>query len=547
MLINLSINNVAVIEKADVEFNRGFNVLTGETGAGKSILIDALSMVLGMRTSRDLIRAGASASSVSAVFSNPPDLSDLDISPEEDDCIYLSRKLSADGKNICKINAQTVPLSLLKQVGERLVSIHGQHDNIALLKPSFHISLLDEYAGLSNLIDQYQSAYKDYFASREKLESMKISESEREQQKDILNFRITEIKNVNPQPGEDDTLSEKRDALRNYSSIMAFLESASDALSSQGGAKDALYSAMRNMQSASGMDKTLSSFEQSLTDLYYTAEDIASEINSYVSKMSFSPGELDEIEERLDLITRLKKKYGPEIENCLSNLEIWEQELESLTFYDDTILKIEKEVLEKEKAMLSLGDLLHEERVKSAKILCQAVEEELSFLDMPRVRFSVSFTEHEPSLTGLFSAEFMISTNPSEDLKPLSKIASGGEMSRIMLALKTALSNCDDVGTLLFDEIDSGVSGKAALKIAEKLKNLARNRQIICITHLPQMASKAHSHLLVSKDTSLDFFTTKVIELDYAGRVKELSRLINGDENSSASLLAAEEMLKNNS
>ncbi len=545
MLINLSVNNVAVIEKADVEFDLGFNILTGETGAGKSILLDALSMVLGMRTSRDLVRSDAPFAYVSAIFSPCPDFSDLDIFPEEDGSICLSRKLSADGKNICKINSQTVPLSILKEVGSRLVSIHGQHDNIALLKPAFHLSLLDEYGKTAPLLEKYRTAFKAASEAREKLESMKISESEREQKKDMLNFRIEEVKNVSPAIGEDETLIQRRDALRSFSSIFAFLEETRSSLSSQGGAKDALYSAMQNSQSAAALDPSLTPFSQTLTDLYYSVEDMASTISSYVSRMTFSPAELDEVEERLDLITRLKKKYGGGIEDILQSLSAWEEELGDLMFYEDNIAKYEKEALEKEEIMLSLGKELHALRLHSAEALSASVTEELTFLDMPKVKFSVEFSPHEPNLSGLYSAEFLISTSPSEGLKPLSKIASGGEMSRIMLALKSSLSECDDVPVLLFDEIDSGVSGKAALKIAQKLKNLSLNRQIICISHLPQMASKASSHLLVKKDTSTDSFTTKVSILDKEGRIKELARLINGDENSPAALLAAEELLNN--
>lgn len=543
MLINLSIENVAVIEKADVEFSEGFNILTGETGAGKSILMDALGMVLGMRTSRDLIRAGARSAYVSALFSSAPYLGDLDIEPEEDGSLILTRKLTSDGKNICKINSRTVPLSTLKAVGERLVTIHGQNDNILLLKPSYHLSLLDEYAKDASLLTFYRESYKKAKEAKEKLEAVQISESEREQKKDILSFRINEIRAVDPHIGEDEALVGKRDALRNFSSVMQALNIASEALGGTGG-KDAIYSAMHSLSIASGMDKSLSGISEKLTDLYYNAEDIASEINSHMSRMSFSPEELDEIEDRLDRITRLKKKYGGSIEECLKNLEEWEAELNNLTFYEENIALLEKEVEEKFQNMIKSGGKLHRAREKAAQDLAKAIEDELNYLDMPRVRFEVKFTEQEPNLNGLYYAEFMIATNPSEPVKPLSRIASGGEMSRIMLALKSALSGCDDVGVLLFDEIDAGVSGKAAAKIAHKLKSLARGKQVICITHLPQMASKADYHLLIKKDTSTDSFKTTVSALDYSGRINELSRLISGDEITPAAKSAAEEMLR---
>lgn len=546
MLVNLSINNIAVIEKANAEFSEGFNILTGETGAGKSLLIDSLSMVLGMRTSRDLIRQGADSASVTALFSPCPSLDEFDIEPEDDGSIILSRKIYSDGRNICKINSSTVPLSTLRQLGERLVTIHGQHENISLLKPSYHLNLLDEYAKNEELLSQYKDAYKNAIALKEKLEAMKCSESEREMKKDTLNFRIEEIKAVEPTDGEDDMLIEKRDALRNYSAIMANLESAAAALSGQNGAKDALYSAMRNFESAARMDKGLEKTSEQVTDLYYAAEDIASEINSYISRMSYSPTDLDEIEDRLDKITRLKKKYGPELCNVLENLKVWEEEYGELLFYDDNMAEAEKAAEEAWNKMLSCGKNLSLSRAAAAESLAKIVEDELTFLDMPKVKFAIEFTEHEPNMNGLSDAEFMIATNPTENVKPLSKIASGGEMSRIMLALKSALADCDDVGVLLFDEIDSGVSGRAAIKIAEKLKALSKNRQIICITHLPQMASKAHSHLLISKDTATDTFRTDVTALDYEGRINELTRLIAGTSETNAARLAAIEMLENN-
>lgn len=545
MLINLSIENVAVIEKADIDFSEGYNILTGETGAGKSILIDSLSMVLGMRTSRDLIRKDAPFAAVSALFDAPCDLSEFDITPEEDGTLLLYRKLSPDGKNICKINSRTVPLSVLRAVGELLVTIHGQNENISLLKPSYQLSLLDEYAKNEELLSSYKDAYKALNEATERLNSMKTSESEREMQKDTLSFRIAEIEKVMPRAGEDDELIEKRDALRNYSSIMEALESVHQSLSASGSAKDSLYIAMRECQSAADMDKNLTPFSEKLTDLYYTAEDLASEISSYISRMSFSPHELDEIEERLDSITRIKKKYGPSIEACLKNYESWSEELNSLTNYEDNLAALEKEVSLLEEKMLSAGQKLHESRMCAGEKLSSTVEEELSFLNMPRVRFGVSFTEHAPSASGLSGVEFLISTNPSEDLKPLTRIASGGEMSRIMLALKSALADCDKIGTLLFDEIDSGVSGKAAAAIARKLKLLAVSRQIICVTHLPQMAAPAHNHLVVSKDTSAESFITNVTTLDTQGRIEELARLISGDEITPAARLAAEEMLNN--
>ncbi len=544
MLINLSIQNVAVIEQAEVEFDKGFNILTGETGAGKSILIDALSMVLGMRTSRELIRNASQSATVSATFSDCPNFEEFDITPEDDGSLFLYRKLSHDGKNICKINSQTVPLSVLKAVGERLVNIHGQNDNISLLKPAYHLSVLDAFAKNQSLSEEYKSAYDNYVCALEKLNHMKTSESEREMQKDMLQFRINEIRAVEPVIGEDDTLSNRRDTLKNFSLIASALDSAANALSSQGGGKDLLYSAMHNLETASNMDKSLQAISERMTDLYYNAEDIASEISSISSKMIFSPMELDEIEDRLDKITRLKKKYGPEISDCLEKLALWEKELEEIVFYDDNLLKLEKDVQVFEEKMYEAGKKLHASREKAGNELKTAIENELAFLDMPKVHFDILYKEHEPTPSGLYSVEFLISTNPSEALKPLARIASGGEMSRIMLALKSALSDCEDIGVLLFDEIDTGVSGRAASRIAEKLKSLAENKQVICVSHLPQMAAKAHNHITVTKDTTSDAFRAVVTTLDFDGRVEELSRLISGDLITATAREAAKEMLE---
>lgn len=544
MLINLSIQNIAVIEKANADFSDGFNILTGETGAGKSLLIDSLSMVLGMRTSRDLVRQGADSASVTALFSSDIDLGEFDIEPEEDKSILLSRKLSQDGKNICKINSQTVPLSTLRAVGERLVAIHGQHDNISLLKPSYHLTLLDRFAKNEEILSLYKAAYKKAKDAKEKLESMRKSESEREMQKDTLSFRIEEIKSISPEKGEDESLILRRDALRNYSAIMASLESAHSALSMPGNAKDSLYLSMQSIDRANEMDSSLSSIKEQITDLYYNCEDAASHLASLISRMSYSPDELDAVEERLDMISRLKKKYGPTLDDVLNNLSIWEEEYGALLFYDDNLSLLEKELEQAEKEMLTSGEKLSLSRRSAAQNLENVVTEELSFLDMPKSVFRVEFTITDPTAKGVEEVEFLLSTNPSDTPKALTRIASGGEMSRIMLALKSALSDCEDVNVLLFDEIDSGVSGRAATRIAEKLKALSQKFQIICITHLPQMAAKAHNHLLIEKDTSTDSFKTNVKTLDYEGRIDELTRLISGGGNTLAAKEAAKEMLE---
>lgn len=543
MLVSLSIDNVAIIEKAEVEFEKGFNVLTGETGAGKSLLIDSLSMVLGMRTSREIVRTGAPSASVSALFAPAPDLSDLGIEPEEDSSLLLSRKLTADGRNICRINSAPVPLSLLRAVGERLVTIHGQNDSTSLLKPSFHLTLLDSFSNSEKLISEYRALYDEYISAKSEYEKSFTSESEREQKKDMLKFRIDEINSVSPKIGEDEELLSRREMLRNFSSLTLNLSSASGALSDSGGARDALYGAMKNLEAAVKFDSSLSPLAESVTDIYYSVEDIASELSSRLSSMTYSPEELEEIESRLDSLSRLKKKYGPGIDDCLKNLADWENEYGLLSSYEENISRLEEKMKLTEEKMLDAGRLLEENRSRGAKLLSEKISSELAFLDMPKVKFGVRFSERAPNERGLRSAEFLISTNPSEPLKPLSKIASGGEMSRIMLAIRSVLADCDSVGLLLFDEIDTGVSGRAASKIAKKLRSLASGRQVISVTHLPQMAAEADYHFLISKDTSSDSFRANVSELDYDGRVKELSRLISGEVITDSAIAAAKEML----
>ncbi len=543
MLVSLSIENIAVIEKAEIEFENGFNALTGETGAGKALLIDSLSMGRGMRTARELIRGGAAFALVTALFMPSPDLSDLGIEPEEDGGLLLQRRISADGRSVCKINGVPTPLSTLRAVGERLVSIYGQHDGTALLKSASHLPLLDEFAKSGALLDEYRAKFAAYKKAKKELDELSMSESERAQRKDALSFRIEEVSGAALVSGEGEALAEKRDTLRNFAAVSAALDTAHEALSATGGAKDALYCAMKAIDGAAAHDKSLASISEALNDLYYNAEDVAMQLSSIISETVFSPAELDEIEERLDVIARLKKKYNADIDTLLAQLEEWQNEFDTLDQYEENAAKIEKHVEELRAEMIEAGEKLEQCREEGAKKLSDAVCAELSFLDMPKAKFAVSFEEHEPSASGLRGAEFMLATNPAEGLKPLSKIASGGELSRIMLALRSALAVDDGVGTLIFDEIDAGVSGHAAVKIAEKLSNLAEARQIICITHLPQIAAVAGAQFLVSKDTSSDVFRAKVSRLDRDGRIDELSRLISGDAQSGASRAAAEELL----
>lgn len=544
MLVSLTIENIAVIEKAFVKFEDGFNVLTGETGAGKSLLIDSLSMVLGMRTSKDIVRSGAKYASVVALFSPAPDLEELGIEPEEDGSVLLYRKLSADGKNICRINSVPVTLSLLRTAGEKLLSIHGQHDGISLLKPPFHLSLLDDFAGDKALLDSYRTAYNAAGAAAKALSDSVMSESLREQQKDILSFRISELEKAALEQGEDERLSERRNVLKNFSVIFGSLQGARSMLSSPDRACDSLYSAMKELETASKKDSSLLSLCEKVTDLYYELEEASSEINSRMADMVFSPEELDDTESRLDIIARLKKKYNAlNTAELLDMLDSWRSEYDALLSYEENAELLRRKAEDAQRFMLQEGRRLEAAREEAAHRLSMLVMNELAFLDMPKVRFEVAFTDREPDSSGLRSAEFMLSTSPSEPLRPLSKIASGGELSRIMLSLRTVLTGGDEVSTLLFDEIDSGVSGRAAVKIASRLEALSHERQVICITHLPQMASRASNHLLVVKNTDTDSFRTDVFCLDENGRIGELARLISGDSSNPSAREAARDML----
>ncbi|MBE7032283.1 MAG: DNA repair protein RecN [Ruminococcaceae bacterium] len=553
MLKELHIKNVAVIDEVHIEFAEGFNALTGETGAGKSILIDSINMALGNRTSRDIIRHGCDFASVDMCFEieNPAvftALSGLGIDAE-DGIVTVSRKLTADGKSTCRINGMLSPANMVREAASLLIDIHGQNDNQSLLNAKNHLALLDEYANLSCDLNEYRTVYHEYRSIEKEIEALSADEDERVRRLELLRFQADEITAAALKIGEDDELEQSRNRLYNMESIISGAGSAYAVLygGDEGTACDLLRQAVRAISSVAQFDPTLSESLDRLSGVVAETEDIASDIGDLLSKSDFSVAELDRIEERLDLISSLKRKYGNTIEEIntfaanaaeqADKIEKSDERLEELEDLKNTVLSKVKD----------LAARLSEKRHTAAKVLETKIAEELSALDMPKVKFSINLTgladEHFTD-TGADSAEFLISTNPGEDLKPMVKIASGGELSRIMLAIKSVLSVSDMVDSMIFDEIDTGVSGRAAQKIAEKICALSRGKQVFAITHLAQIASMADNHFLIEKDQSGDKASTSVRLLDEAARIHELARIIGGVTVTDLTLENAREMLR---
>lgn len=556
MLCELHIKNVAVIDEITVAFHTGFNVLTGETGAGKSILIDALNMAAGGRTSKDLIRSGAEYALVDAVFSVEnnikPLISELGID-DEDDALILSRRIGTDGKSRCRINGSPVPLSTLREIGEALLTIHGQHDNQDLLTAGTQMSFVDELGGLGGILNEYQNAYRDYKEAEEYLASLSIDESDKARKIDLLTFQIDEISKVQLRAGEEEELNERKTFLNNAEAIAENVNAAYDGLYAGGGrdsAYDILQSAVINLQKAAGYDEKLSECCDRLSSVLADMEDVTYDLKNYIEKTDFEPGETDRVEERLHTIYGLKRKYGNSAEKIIKYLENAKEELQMIEQNDELLAAAAREAEKKKERLTEMADILSERRNETAKKLENAARTELSDLDMQKMRFSVHLEEKTDddgncvyTADGKDNIEFLISGNPGEALKPLQKIASGGEMSRIMLAMKSVLSDINSPDTLIFDEIDTGVSGRAAQKIAEKICLLAREKQILCITHLAQIAGMADHHYCIEKHMYEDTTKTSVAELSEEERKTELARIIGGVKVTELTLSAAQEML----
>lgn len=543
MLSQLIISNIAVIEHCEVNMSRDFNVLTGETGAGKSLIIDSLNMVLGERGNRELIRHGAKSAKVEALFYLEGDalkaVSEL-VDGIEGGELILCRELFEDGRNVCKINGSLATVASLREVGKLIVNIHGQHDGQKLLSQANHIEYLDNFAKNNNISDKYKKIYDEKRSLEKQLSEITTGELERQQRLDILKHWSNEIENAALREGEDEELTDKRDKMRNSEKLRSAVSAAYQMLyASDGAAFERLSEASVNLENASGYDKDLEPLSEEIKDALYKIEDASRELSSYCDSLEYDPSELENITDRLDLIFRLKSKYGQSIGEILEYQKKCEEEIAFLENAEQNASDIQKRLSEIEKEIKTAADNLTKTRKSAAKNIRDAVQNELSDLDMQKVKFDIDIEEIPYSQNGCDRVEFMVSTNPTEPLKPLQKIASGGEMSRICLALKTVLSDEDTVPTLVFDEIDTGVSGRAAQKIGEKMKKLGAKKQVIAITHLPQIASLAGSHYLIRKDD----FLTSVTLLERKSRIDEIARIISGNDITETAKSAAEEML----
>ena len=553
MLSLLHIENIAVIESADIQFDQGFNTLTGETGAGKSIVVDAIGAVIGGRTSRELIRTGAKSALVNALFTALPELpwfTENGLTPDEDGNLMIQREIQPDGRNVCRLNGRPITVAQLRTLGRQLLNIHGQHDGQQLLDESCHLDYLDSFGGTAPQLEEYRNAFHAFNAIRREMSALEMDEAEKARRIDSLTFQIGELERAELRPGEDEELTQRRELLRNAGKLIDAVERAHFALSgdeSQEGAASLIEEAEDAMVTAGDMSPQAAALAAQLSELRANADDLAEQVRDLRGEFDFEPGELDEIESRLDVIYRLKKKYGSTVEEMLDYLERSRRELDDIQYSTDTLARLEKRRDKALKEAQKKAQLLSQARVQAGEALQNRIQTELAQLDMPKVRFQAEFQpkggEFGLDETGMDEVQFLMSANVGEDLKPIQKIASGGELARIMLALKNVLAENDQVGTLVFDEVDTGVSGRAAQKVAEKLADVARSKQVLCVTHLPQLAAMADTHFSVEKGECKGRTFTQVETLDRQRRKEELARLTSGEHVTGASLESAGELL----
>ena len=548
MLRLLHIENIAVIEQADILFEDGFNVMTGETGAGKSIVIDAISAILGERAYRDMIRTGMNKASVRAVFDRVPRLewfSENDV-PYEDE-ITIQREIYLDGKNLCKVNGLPISVSVLKKLGLQMINIHGQHDSAALFDENYHLSFLDGYACNEQLLAQYSEKYHAMQQLKQEIAHLSMDEGEKLRKMETLKYQIDEITRAELTVGEDEVLESKRKLVQNSEKLADGLQDAAFGLDGDDdteGAAAMLAQAERALSKISRFDDSLQQLHDVVADLMYQAQDVAEQIKDKIYDLSYSADELERIEERLDTIHRLRRKYGATCKDILAYLENAKQELDKIEFADERMEQLQVKLQKAEKEAKNAALKLREARKLAAIGLTERVLSELSDLDMKKVQFACSFTETEMGPFGMDAVAFYMSANLGEAMKPLNKVASGGELARIMLALKNVLAERDNVPTLIFDEVDTGVSGRAAQHVAEKLRSVSKNKQVLCVTHLPQLAALADTHFLIAKEEHDGRTYTSVTPLDYEGRKHELARIIGGATITETTLQSAAEMLK---
>ena len=548
MLNLLHIENIAVIEQADIHFGTGFNVLTGETGAGKSIVIDAISAILGERTYRDVIRTGTDKACVSAVFSQVPELdwfaeNRVEYDPEE---LLVQREVYADGKNVCRVNGRPVTVAILKKLGGQLVNIHGQHDSQQLFDEEYHLTYLDLFAKNQDLMQVYTDKYHAVTDVRHEIQRLSMDEGEKLRRVEALQYQIEEIRRAELTSGEDEALEARRKVLQNSEKLVDGLVKAVSALygdDDRDGAAGLVSEAAHALSRIKRYDDRLEELHGRVSDLMYAVQDAAEELHSKMDELAYSGDELEQIEARLDVIHRLRRKYGNTVDDILAYLSKAEAELNEIEFANDRIERLSRQLVKLEEEAFRAGQVLRDSRLKAAAELQMRLQEELSALDMPRAQFVCQFEEQPMAANGLDQMRFLMTANIGEALKPMSKVASGGELARIMLAIKNVMAEQDLVSTLIFDEVDAGVSGRAAQKVAEKLRAVSGSKQVLCVTHLPQIAAAANVHLLIQKSEIDGRTFTRVTPLDREGRKREIARIIGGAEITETTLKSAEEML----
>ena len=550
MLSSLQIENVAVIQKAEVHFEPGLNVLTGETGAGKSILIDSINAILGNRTSKDLVRTGAAKAVIRAAFEQVPPavLDKLEQSGyERSEALLLSREITAEGKSSCRINGMPATAAVLRELCGGLININGQHDSVGLLNPAHHLDILDDYAQNRTVFQEYYTLYRELLRVKRELDALITDEAEKQRKIDLLQYQVQEIEDAGLTSGEEQTLENRRKVLSNASAIRdrlaqsyALLSGSDDAA----GAVDLLGEASNAVDAAAQLDPALTAAAGQLLDLYYNAKDVAADLIGRLDAYDTNDAELDEVEQRLDLLYRLKRKYGSTVEDVIAFGQKAREELDNIQHSQQRHDALQAEKLRLYAKAREKAEMLTQTRLKAFEELNTRISGTLDFLNMPGVRMTLRHTRGPLASHGQDSIEFYISTNPGEAPKPLAKIASGGELSRITLAIKNAMADKDAVPTVIYDEIDSGVSGKAAGRIGEVLRQSAQGHQILCITHTAQIAALADCHLLIQKNVSNERTYTEIHPLDENGRVEALARLISGDHVTELSRANAREMLQ---
>lgn len=550
MLSSLQIENVAVIQKAEVHFEPGLNVLTGETGAGKSILIDSINAILGNRTSKDLVRTGAAKAVIRAAFEQVPPavLDKLEQSGyERSEALLLSREITAEGKSSCRINGMPATAAVLRELCGGLININGQHDSVGLLNPAHHLGILDDYAQNRTVFQEYYTLYRELVRVKRELDALITDEAEKQRKIDLLQYQVQEIEDAGLTAGEEQTLENRRKVLSNASAIRdrlaqsyALLSGSDDAA----GAVDLLGEASNAVDAAAQLDPALTAAAGQLLDLYYNAKDVAADLIGRLDAYDTNDAELDEVEQRLDLLYRLKRKYGSTVEDVIAFGQKAREELDNIQNSQQRHDALQAEKLRLYAKAREKAEVLTQTRLKAFEELNTRISGTLDFLNMPGVRMTLRHTRGPLASHGQDSVEFYISTNPGEAPKPLAKIASGGELSRITLAIKNAMADKDAVPTVIYDEIDSGVSGKAAGRIGEVLRQSAQGHQILCITHTAQIAALADCHLLIQKNVSNERTYTEIHPLDENGRVEALARLISGDHVTELSRANAREMLQ---